>query len=262
MANNEKIKAAGKVAVIQSYATPWTSQLFVLADFYNVQAQAPTFAADYTANKAKFATTPAALRGFQHLEEVAKAGYLNKDFGATKYNDGLKLLVTGQGVHYPMITQAFGALKQNHPDKLGDVGFFAQPGDDAAKNGLTVWMPHGLYVPKSTKHLADVKKFLDFVASPEGCDAVTKANGPAGPYLVKGCTLPAEMPPAVADMLPYFEKDGAIAPALEFLSPVKGPALEQFTVEVGSGIRPAADAAALYDQDVRKQAKQLGLPNW
>ena len=80
MANNEKIKAAGKVAVIQSYATPWTSQLFVLADFYNVRAQVPTFADDYTANKAKFATTPAALRGFQHLEEVAKAGFLNKDF--------------------------------------------------------------------------------------------------------------------------------------------------------------------------------------
>jgi raffinose/stachyose/melibiose transport system substrate-binding protein len=33
-------------------------------------------------------------------------------------------------------------------------------------------------------------------------------------------------------------------------------------VEVGSGIRPAAEAAALYDKDVEKQAKQLGLPNW
>ena len=48
-------------------------------------------------------------------------------------------------------------------------------------------------------------------------------------------------------------------PALEFLSPVKGPALEQITVEVGSGIPPAEDGAALYDQDVKKQAKQLGL---
>ena len=27
-------------------------------------------------------------------------------------------------------------------------------------------------------------------------------------------------------------------------------------------IRPAADGAALYDQDVRKQALQLGLPGW
>jgi raffinose/stachyose/melibiose transport system substrate-binding protein len=63
-------------------------------------------------------------------------------------------------------------------------------------------------------------------------------------------------------MLPYFNTDGHNGPALEFLSPVKGPALEQITVEVGTGIRSAKDAAALYDQDVEKQAKQLGLPNW
>ena len=88
------------------------------------------------------------------------------------------------------------------------------------------------------------------------------ANGATGPYLIKGCELPADVPPAVADMLPYFQTEGMTAPALEFLSPIKGPALEQITVEVGSGIRPAAEAAALYDEDVEKQAQQLGLPNW
>ena len=80
--------------------------------------------------------------------------------------------------------------------------------------------------------------------------------------MIDGCDLPADVPTSVKDMLPYFETEGGTAPALEFLSPVKGPALEQITVEVGSGIRPAADAAALYDQDVEKQAKQLGLPGW
>ena len=91
---------------------------------------------------------------------------------------------------------------------------------------------------------------------------MTEAIGATGPYLVEGCDLPADVPTAVTDMLPYFETEGATAPALEFLSPVKGPALEQITVEVGSGIRPAAEGAALYDQDVEKQAKQLGLPGW
>ena len=60
----------------------------------------------------------------------------------------------------------------------------------------------------------------------------------------------------------YFQEGGHSAPALEFLSPIKGPALEQITVEVGSGIRSAADGAALYDEDVKKQAQQLGLPGW
>ena len=82
---------------------------------------------------------------------------------------------------------------------------------------------------------------------------------PTGPYLVEGCTLPDDVPQAVKDLAPYFEEAGATSPALEFLSPIKGPALEQITVEVGSGIRSAADGAALYDEDVKKQAQQLGL---
>ena len=262
MANNEKIKAAGKVAVAQTYKDTWTSQLFVLADFYNVLAAEPTFAVDYTANKSKYATSAAAAAGFQHLEDVFKAGYLNEDFGAATFDDGVRMVATGEAAHFPMLTFAIGNVKQNFPDKVNDLGFFAQPGNDAAKNGLTVWMPAGLYIPAASENVEAAKAFLDFVASVEGCNLMIGANGATGPYLIKGCELPADVPPSVADMMPYFQTEGMTAPALEFLSPIKGPALEQITVEVGSGIRPAADAAALYDQDVEKQAKQLGLPNW
>ena len=262
MANNEKIKAAGKVPVIQTFGETWTSQLFVLADYYNVQTADPNFAADYTANKAKYASTPAAMKGFQRQEEVFKAGYLNPDFAAAKFADGLRMVATGEGAHYPMLTFAIGGIAQDHPDDLKNVGFFAMPGDDAAKNGLTVWMPAAVYLAKTTKHPDEARKFVAFIASTKGCDVRSAANGATGPYLIKGCTLPASVPPAVADLLPYFQKDGATAPALEFLSPIKGPALEQITVEVGSGIRPAADGAALYDEDVKKQAQQLGLAGW
>ena len=262
MANNEKIKAAGKAPVIQTFGDTWTSQLFVLADFYNLQAAVPDFADKYTANQAKYATTPAALKGFQRQEEVFKAGYLNEDFAAAKFDDGLRMVATGEGAHYPMLTFAIGGITQNYPDNLKDVGFFAMPGDEAASNGLTVWMPAAVYIAKTTQHPEEAKRFVAFIASTKGCDVRSAANGATGPYLIKDCKLPADVPPAVADLLPYFQKDGATAPALEFLSPIKGPALEQITVEVGSGIRKAADAAALYDEDVKKQAQQLGLSGW
>ncbi len=262
MANNEKIKAAGKVAVIQTYADTWTSQLFVLADYYNVQAAVPTFAEEYTAGTAKYATTPAAMRGFEKLEEVAKAGYLNEDFGAATYNDGIRMVANGEGAHYPMLTFAVGAIAETNPENLANVGFFAQPGETADANGLTTWMPDSIYIPKTTSNEEAAKKFVAFVASPEACAIRNDTVGATGPYLVAGCELPADVPPAVSDMLPYFQEGGQNAPALEFLSPIKGPALEQITVEVGSGIRSAADAAALYDEDVRKQAQQLGLPGW
>jgi raffinose/stachyose/melibiose transport system substrate-binding protein len=262
MANNEKIKAAGKVPVIQTFGDTWTSQLFVLGDFFNVQAAVPNFAADYTANKAKYATTPAALAGFEHGQEVYEAGYLNEDFAAAKFDDGLRMVATGEGAHYPMLTFAIGGIAQNYPENLKDVGFFAIPGPDASSNGLTVWMPAAVYIAKTTEHLEEAKRFVAFIASTKGCDVRSAANGATGPYLVKGCTLPDDVPPAVADLLPYFQEGGQTAPALEYLSPVKGPALEQITVEVGSGIRSAADSAALYDEDVKKQALQLGLPGW
>jgi raffinose/stachyose/melibiose transport system substrate-binding protein len=261
MANNQKVKAAGKVAIAQTYGTTWTSQLFVLADFHNVQAEIPDFAANYTANKQKYANTPAALRGFEHLEEVAKGGFFNADFGAASFDDGMRMVATGEAAHYPNLTFGIGNIKQNFPDNLKDLGFFALPGTDATKNGLTVWMPAALYVSAKSEHVDEAKKFVDWVGSKEACELMAKAV-PSGPYLVRGCELPKNIPPVVSDMLPYFETEGHATPALEFLSPIKGPALEQITVEVGTGIRSAKDAAALYDQDVEKQAKQLGLPNW
>lgn len=262
MANNAKVKEAGKVPVATTFGDTWTSQLFVLGDFFNVQAEVPTFAADYTANKAKFANTPAAARGFQYLEDVFKAGYVNEDFGVAKFEDGMRMVATGEAAHYPMLTFAMATVKQNTPDNINDLGYFALPGPTADKNGLTVWMPSALYIPAASPNVDVAKDFLNFVASVEGCQTMIGAIGATGPYLIKDCALPADVPPSVADMLPYFQTEGATAPALEFLSPIKGPALEQITVEVGSGIRPAAEALALYDQDVEKQAKQLGLPNW
>ena len=195
MANNAKIKAAGIDPVIQTYQDTWTSQLFVLADYHNVAAADPGWAEKYTAGQVKYAQEPA-VKGFQRLEEVHKAGYENKDYRSMKFEKGVAELAAGKGAHFPMLTFAVGTLAASDPEHINDVGFFGQPGDDASKAGMTIWMPAGLYIPKSTEgaQLEAAKKFVAFVASPEGCDVQTKAYPPAGPYMVKGCTLPADAP--------------------------------------------------------------------
>jgi raffinose/stachyose/melibiose transport system substrate-binding protein len=262
MANNAKIKKTGIDPVVQSYGDTWTSQLFILADYHNIAAEVPDWAEQYTTNKAKYSQEPA-IEGFKHLEEVSKDGYLNKNFGSIKFPAGLSLLAQGKGANYPALTAILPSLETSDPDKIDDVGFFAQPGKDAADNGLTLWLPAGTYIPKTTEgaKLDAAKKFLAFIASPDGCDALAAAVPPTGPWMLKGCELPADVPPAIKDLQPYVD-DGKVTPALEFVSPVKGPALEQITVEVGSGLRDAASGAALYDKDVEKQAQQLGLPGW
>jgi raffinose/stachyose/melibiose transport system substrate-binding protein len=264
MANSAKIKAAGIAPILQTYQDTWTSQLFVLGDFHNVSAAEPDFADRYTKGQAKYATDPAAIKGFQRLQEVHDAGYLNKDFASTKLQDGLKKLANGQGAQYPMLSSVMGNVVATYPDKVKDVGLFPIPGDDAAKNGLTVWSPSGMYIPKTVEgaKLDAAKKFVDFVASPEGCAAWSKTGTPTGPYAVKTCQLPADVIQVAKDTQTYIDKPGASSLALEFLSPIKGPSLEQITVEVGSGIRKADAGAKLYDEDVKKQAQQLGLPGW
>ncbi|MBM2618585.1 extracellular solute-binding protein [Actinoplanes sp. LDG1-06] len=263
LATADKIKAAKIAPVIQTYGETWTSQLFVLGDFHNVAAAAPQWAADYTANKAKYATTPAALAGFEHLQEVHDKGLMNSDFASAKVPDGLRLLASGKGAMYPILSGVLPQLEQVAPDNVDDIGFFALPGPDAATNGLTAWFPNGVYIPKSTSgpKLEAAKKFLGFVASPAGCEVMAASNKPTGPFMVQGCSLPADVPQVTKDIQTYFDEKKQ-SPALEFLSPVKGPNLEQLCVEVGSGISKADKAAALYDQDVKKQAQQLGLEGW
>ena len=100
MANNAKIKAAGIDPVIQTYQDTWTSQLFVLADFHNIAAADPGWAEKYTAGQVKYAQEPA-VKGFQRLEEVHKAGYENKDYRSMKFEKGVELPRRGQGRALP-----------------------------------------------------------------------------------------------------------------------------------------------------------------
>jgi raffinose/stachyose/melibiose transport system substrate-binding protein len=256
MENNAAIEEAGKVPVIQTYGSEstWTSQLFVLGDFHNVAQDEPDFAEQYTAGEAKYADTPAALRGFEITQEIHDAGYQNEDFASANMPDGMRMVANGEGVHYPMLTFALSEVAANLPDKINDIGFFGIPGEDEATNGLTVWSPAGVYIPATTEgdKLAAAQDFLAFVASEEGCQATIEATPPQGPLAVEGCELPEDVPQVVKDIQTYVDTEGATTPALEFLSPIKGPALEQILIEVGSGIRPAEEAAALYDEDAKK----------
>jgi raffinose/stachyose/melibiose transport system substrate-binding protein len=264
MANNEAIKAAGIDPVIQSYGDTWTSQLFVLADFHNILAEDPEWADKYTSNdpSAKYSSEPA-ITGFERLQEVAEAGYVNADYATLKYEQALPYLAEGKGAHYPILTFALPALVALDEANSENIGFFGQPSDDGSAPGMTLWAPGGLYIPTSTtgEKLEAAKEFAAFFTTAEGCEAFESVAPPGGPYVQSECELPDDAPAAVADMQAYVDA-GTAFPALEFVSPVKGPNLEKITVEVGSGITPAADGAARYDEDVKAQAEQLGLEGW
>jgi raffinose/stachyose/melibiose transport system substrate-binding protein len=263
MANNEKIaaEADGVAPVIQTYGETWTSQLFVLGDFANVAALDPEWAEQYTAHQRSYADEPALL-GFQHQQEVAEAGYFNEDFPSATFPDGARMVAEGEGAHYPMLSNVIQTILQNTPDAVDDIGFFALPAQDAENTQATIWQPNALYVPKSSEgaELEAAKELVAFANSEAGCEIQNELLPPAGPY-AGTCEALDTAPPLLGDIQAYFDA-GKTANALEFSSPVKGPNLEKVTVEVGSGIKTAEEAAEFYDQDVENQARQLGLEGW
>lgn len=261
MANNQVIADAGITPLIQTYGDTYTSQLFVLADFGNVLAVDPDWAEEYTAGNRSYAEPPA-LAAFEHHQEVAAADIFNEDFASATDADGARMLAEGEGAHFPMLSNLISQIQQNTPDAVEDIGFFAMPAEDGANTTATIWQATGIYVPQTTEDAEReaALSFVEFITSDAGCDIQNEHLPAAGPY-PGSCELPDDAPPIVTDLESYVDA-GNTAPALEFLSPIKGPNLEHIMVEVGSGIREAADAAARYDEDVINQARQLGLEGW
>ena len=259
IANCQKIQAAGQTAVIASLKDTWTSQLFILGDHYNVKAVQPNFPAEYTANRAKYATNAVARRGFEKIAEARP--FLNRDYLATTYDQAADMLAHGQGAHWAILTQALSTINNNYPDKINDIGVFGIPGDDPNNHGLTVWIANGTYIYKNTKIPDLAKQWISFYVSEEGIGVYSSARKPDGPFSIKGINLPADVYSGVREMQPYFDQ-GKTDVALEFESPVKGPNLEQICIEVFAGYTDPMSAAIAYDQDVQKQAIQLNLPGW
>lgn len=258
--NNEAVKQADLVPVIASYQDSWTSQVILLGDYYNVHSADPDFADRFTNNESKFAETPIAIRGFEKIQELHDLDLYNGERSSTTYEDALRMLSNGEAAHYPMLSFALQAIASTYPD-ADEIGFFPIPGDDPEDFGLTQWMPGSIYANKDSQHIDAIIKWMEYFVSDEGLETYMSVMQATGPYVLEDVQLPDDAFEAVQDMMEYTEA-GKVAPALEFLSPLKGPNLEQITVEVGLGMTPATEAAANYDRDVERQAKQLGIEGW
>ncbi len=259
LANCDAIAAAGKDAMIGSFADAWTAQVVFLGDNYNIIANDPSFAANFEAGTAKYATTPVGAQSFQKMADLTK--YYNADYLATTTMDACAKLVSGEGAHWIMLTQMLTTMYTDYPESMDDIGVFGLPGDDPNNQGLTVWMPSGLYANKNSANVDAIMAFYELYLSDEALDAYAATSLPDGPYCVKGYALPDNAYKAVReDMQAYFDAGKTIT-ALEFMTPVKGPACDRICLEVGSGQISAEQGASDYDEDCKKQALQLGL-NW
>lgn len=259
LANCEVAKQAGITPMVGSYKDDWSSQIILLADYYNVAQADSEFYSNFENNKAKYATTPAALRSWQKLAD--SKNLMNEDYLATTCDVACDMLAKGEALYWPMLTQLLPTFAELYPDVINDIGVFPIPSDDPAISGITVWPSNSIHVYKESQNIDACLKFLDFYYSEEGL-AIYEANNQAtGPYHVKGMELGDNVYTAVKDMVPYFDS-GKTVLAMEFFTSVKGPNCPAICVSCGSGMITPEEAAAQYDADCEKQAVQLGIEGW
>ena len=236
----------------------------MLANYHNVTVADPNFAEDYTANKAKFSTTPAALAGFEHLQELNEAGLLNEDYASDLFTDGLTAVATGEAAHYPMITFGIPAISGVAPDNVNDVGFFALPGDDAASNGATLWYPSGIYIPKGSRATSSRRPRSSRPSSPLRRAATPQLSAApvGGPFAVTTLRAPGRRADrgqgraGVRRQRASRRRPWSSSPRSRARPSSRSPSRW-----APASVR-AKDGAELYDKDVEKQAQQLGLEGW
>ena len=208
------LKDAGKTPIYFCGGTTWTTQVLFLGDYYNVEAEVPTFAEDYTNGTAKYADVPAATRSWTKYEELVD--YLNADKSAATADDASIAMANGEATHWIILTQQLPMLLE-FADDPENFGVFGVPGDDPDNHGLTVWEPMSWYVGKDSEHVDAIKALFDFYYTDEALDLYFNTYGANGPSCIKGYELPESVCSAIrVDMQKYFD-EGKTAPALEFL---------------------------------------------
>lgn len=260
--NVSLLKGTGVTPVLQGNEEPWASQIITLADYHNLRAAEPDFAEKLTANETRFAETEAAFRSFRLIEDLVKIGAFNSDARQTSYTEAIRRLAAGEGAHYPMHSMLITVMSWEFPDSLEKIGFFPVPPDEPSDGGATFWMPSALYMPLNAPHPALALRFLAYAVSEEACRITVEQFAAVGAFAVTNCDDVKNPSPMLQEILDDLAQKKGNSAALEFFTPLKGPALEFILADMVDGKLTAEAAARAYDRDIRKRALSLRLEAW
>lgn len=258
LANCKAVQEAGQTPIMCAFGDGWPGIVTQFGDYYNVHAENPNFAQELDAGTTKWATTPAGIKSYQKVIDVAP--YCNEDYMSTGYADACDRFAQGEGVHWIILTNVLSNLYSLYGNEVTDnIGVFGIPGDDPDNHGLTVWMPSAIYANKDTEHEEAVRAFIEFYVSEEALDLYSSKVLPDGPYCIKGYEIPDNAFPAVReDMQSYFDA-GKTWSALEFSSSLEAADSIGVLQQLALGEITAEEGAAAIDKSLESYAIQLGL---
>ena len=228
VANNEKIKAAGKAPVVRRpTATRGLAAVRARRLLQRRRRRSPTSPRSTPPTRRKYADhARRRCRASSTCRRRSRRAGATRTSAPPSSTTACSMLADGEGAQYPMLTFAVGDdRRRTIPDNLEDIGFFGQPGDDAAderRDDLDAG--RDLHPPRPPRHhWTQAKEFWRSSHRPRAREAMQRGRRRRRPVRDQGlrrCRTTCRRRSRTSSRTSTAERP---RPALEFLSPIKGP---------------------------------------
>ena len=263
--NNEKLKAAGSRAGRRDLrrTTPGHRSCSSSRTTATCRSAVPDFATKYTDNQAKYADTPAAQAGFQHLAGGLREGLVAAGLRRRKFDDGINMLAEGKIAQYPMLT--FAALNHRRrtiPTRSTTSASSASRATTPRRTARRSGCRPPRTSPRRPSTLDEAKLFQSIHGVEGRHGRHHGGRRPGRSVRDQGRRPPANVLPAVNDIQAYIDV-GQQHPGTRVPVAHQGPVAR--ADHRGGRLRP--DLRRGWRQRSTtltspKQAQQLGLPGW
>jgi raffinose/stachyose/melibiose transport system substrate-binding protein len=176
LADAQKIKAAGKIPFAVGNQTPWVTQLLPYAIAPSTAfTEDPNLAQDMLDGKKSF-TNSGWHAVYDRYLELDKRGLFNKSPNGTTYEQTQQLLGSGKAAMVVQVIAAMPPFLAAAKDKA-DIGTFPFPAADSADTlKIPAGVDAGIAASAKGKHLAEAKKFIEWLGKPENMASFSKAT--------------------------------------------------------------------------------------
>jgi ABC-type glycerol-3-phosphate transport system substrate-binding protein len=207
LAAAQKLKAAGKIPIVTGNQTPWVTQLISYAIAPSTAfTQDPNLAEDMLAGKKSFADSGWG-DVFKRYLELQSKGFLNPNPNGTTFEQQINMVASGKAAMAVQVSAVLPSFRDAAKGR-SQIGFFPFPANDQpGQLKIPAGVASGLAISANTKHMAEAKKFIEFMGQPEQIAAFAKATAnvpldakptddvgadlkPFVPYLAENKTVP------------------------------------------------------------------------
>ncbi|MBB6729462.1 ABC transporter substrate-binding protein [Cohnella zeiphila] len=250
----EKIKAKGITPIFMPFKDAWATNIWpsaALADY--ASKSDPNLWQDLNSGKRKWSDVPELETIVNQQYDLFKKGYTNADVLSDSYD-----MAVGKFLDKEVAMMFMGDwLIQDvvNKDSNMHLGLFPIPYADNVKMGASP-MGGQLFIPKKSKHMAEAKKFLDFLASQEVAQQIVNEQKYVSNFNdVKSPELP-EYKQEIVDN--YITPKNTVT-TMEAYMLVDYTEMYRDYQDVYAGSKSAKEAIAAWDKKFQQLMKDKGI---